>query len=127
MSSNTVFKYTGTIIFIGETEQVSDNFKKRVFILSDKEREYPQEIAFEMHQGKCDELDKFVVGSLVEIDFNLRGRHWKDNKWFNTLQAWRITNKQVSTYQNVQPANQPSTFDSYITNNPQQEFDDMPF
>ncbi len=96
MSSNTGLKYKGTIVFIGQTEFVGDNgFSKRQIVVSDKTSEYPQEISFEFHKDKCSELDNHVVGGLVEIDYNLRGRLWKDNKWFNTLQGWRISKVQV--------------------------------
>lgn len=98
MSSNTGLKYRGTIVFIGDTEFVGDNgFSKRQLVLSDKTSEYPQEISFEFHKDKCSELDNYTVGGLVEVDYNLRGRLWKDNKWFNTLQGWKIQRVQVDS------------------------------
>jgi hypothetical protein len=90
MSSNTNLKYTGTIVFIGQTEVISDKFSKRQIVLSDKSSEYPQEICFEFNQSKCDDLDSHVVGGLVTISYNLKGKLWKDNKWFNVLNGWKI-------------------------------------
>jgi len=97
MSSNTGLKYEGTVIFIGETEVVSDKFQKRQIVVSDKTSEYPQEICFEFNQAKCSELDSLVVGSLVEVHYNLRGKLWKDNKWFNVLNGWKVDKKTFTT------------------------------
>lgn len=90
MSSNTGLKYEGTVVFIGQTEVVSDKFQKRQIVLSDKTSEYPQEIVFEFNQGKCSELDGLVNGSLVTVHYNLKGKLWKDNKWFNVLNGWKV-------------------------------------
>lgn len=87
-------KYTGTILSISETQQISDKFTKREFIVSDKTEQYPQTILFECQQSNCSLLDSFRVGSLVEIDFNLRGKENKGRN-YNTLVAWKISNKQV--------------------------------
>ena len=87
-------KYTGTITSISETQQVSDKFAKREFIATDKTEQYPQTILFECHQNNCSLLDSFRVGSLVEIDFNLRGKE-NNGRNYNTLVAWKISNKQV--------------------------------
>ena len=90
MSSNTNLSYTGTIIFIGQTEVISDKFQKRQIVLSDKTSEYPQEICFEFTQAKCNDLDMHTVGGLVTVHYNLRGKLWKDNKWFNVLNGWKV-------------------------------------
>jgi hypothetical protein len=103
MSSNTQLKYKGTIIYIGSTEVVSDKFSKRQIVLSDKTSQYPQEICFEVHKDKCTILDSYNVGDEVDAEFNLSGRLWKDNKWFNTLVIWKI-NKVGSNNNVITPA-----------------------
>lgn len=35
MSSNTGLTYEGSIVFIGETEKISETFSKRTLVLSD--------------------------------------------------------------------------------------------
>lgn len=99
MSSNTNLSYKGTVIFIGQTEVVSDKFSKRQIVLSDKTSEYPQEICFDFTQAKCSDLDSVQIGSDVTVHYNLRGKLWKDNRWFNSLQGWKIEKTQglVST------------------------------
>ena len=85
----------GKIYKIGQEQVVSDKFKKREFVLeTDLDSQYPQFIAVECTQDKCELLDKFKVGQIVTAHINLRGRNWTNKegieKTFNTLQVWRI-------------------------------------
>ena len=85
----------GKLIEIFETNQVSDNFKKREFVVEYADNpQFPQLLKFEMIQDNCQLLDDFSKGDDVEVLFNLRGRKWTDpqgvDKYFNTLQSWRV-------------------------------------
>ena len=77
-----------------ETQQVSDSFKKRDFVMEISENPlYPQYVTFQLVQDRCDNIDKFKVGDKIEIVFNLRGREYEKDgvkKYFNTLEAWMI-------------------------------------
>jgi|TARA_R110000868_G_scaffold203497_3_gene451356 hypothetical protein len=88
------FKMTGTLTVIGETVQVSDKFAKREFVINDGEKEYPQDIMFQLVQDKVTNIDKFGVGQEIEVSFNMRGRKWTSpqgqDKYFNSLDAWRV-------------------------------------
>jgi len=88
------FKLTGAIKMIADTNQVSEKFSKRDFVVTDNSSMYPQDIMFQITQDKCSVLDAFFVGNQVEVSFNLRGREWTspqgEVKYFNTLEAWRI-------------------------------------
>jgi len=71
-------------------------FRKRVFVVEYAENpEYPEFIKFELIQDKCDELDKFELGAIIDIAFNLKGRKWTNPKgevvYFNSLQAWKLS------------------------------------
>lgn len=87
-------EYTGRIVRIGQTQQVSEKFSKREFVVTDGAASYPQNIQFELHQDRCDLIDKFKEGDEVNIKFNLKGRDWQNPqgqiKTFNTLQAWAV-------------------------------------
>ena len=91
-----MYKLTGTIKVLNPTVQVSEKFSKRDFVVTDNSQ-YPQDIQLQLMQDKCNLLDGFTVGQFIEVDFNLRGRAWTnpqgEEKYFNTLEAWRITNK----------------------------------
>jgi hypothetical protein len=91
------FELTGKIVELAPTQQVSDKFRKREFVIEYAENsQYPEFIKLELVQDKCDLLDKFAVGQEVEVMFNLKGRRWTDAKgevkYFNSLQAWKINN-----------------------------------
>ena len=91
----------GIIKKITETVQISDRFRKREFVVEySSNPDYPQSLQFEMVQDRCELLDSFQVGQLVEISFDLRGREWTNPqgqvKYFNTLQAWKLVPEQSS-------------------------------
>jgi hypothetical protein len=89
------FKLNGVIKMIKPTQQVSEKFSKREFVVTDmSEVQYPQDIQMEFTQDKVALLDTFMEGQEVEVSFNLKGREWVsptgDVKYFNTLQAFRL-------------------------------------
>ena len=89
---------TGKIVEIFDTVQINDSFRKREFVVEHSENsQYPEFIKFELFQDKADIIDGYKVGEEVEVAFNLKGRKWNDPKggvkYFNTLQAWRLSRK----------------------------------
>lgn len=107
-------KLIGKLKRITNINQVSDNFKKREFVIETDEQ-YPQTINFELFQDKVSLIDTFKIGEVLEIFFNVRGREWQRDaeseiRVFNTLNAWRI--------QKVEGAQEEPT---------QQQEDDLPF
>mgnify|MGYP006353603569 CR=1 FL=1 len=89
-----MFKLTGTVKVINPTQQVSEKFMKREFVVTDSSGMYPQDIMFQSTQDKCSLLDSVQINDTVEVSFNLRGREWVspqgETRYFNTLEAWRI-------------------------------------
>lgn len=89
------FKMKGVVKVIRPTQQVSEKFSKREFVVTDlSEAQYPQDILFELKQDKTSLLDNFMQGQEVEVSFNLKGREWTspqgDVKYFNTLNAFKL-------------------------------------
>ncbi|MBO3696955.1 DUF3127 domain-containing protein [Roseivirga sp. E12] len=87
------------ILKIFPAQQVTATFKKREFVVEYADNpQYPEYVKFECIQDKCDQLDSFSEGQEVNVSFNLKGRKWTDqqgvDKYFNSLQAWRITAEQ---------------------------------
>lgn len=84
---------TGTLYFVGQTQQITDKFAKRDFVIETQEQ-YPQKIKFELHQDKVDLIEPYADGEQINVSFNLRGRSYEDKngvtQYANTLQAWRI-------------------------------------
>ena len=83
------YSIKGKIKLIEATQEISDKFSKREFVITTTEDKYPQDIKLEFTKEKCVELDKFSVGDDVEVSFNIRGSEWK-GKYFINLSAWKI-------------------------------------
>ena len=96
----------GTLVKVFAKQQVSEKFAKREFVIR-TEGEYPQEILLQVTQDRCGILDNFMEGETVQAFINVRGRSWTNPegvvKYFNTLEAWKITNES----QQSAPAPQP--------------------
>lgn len=84
------FTATGSVVHVGDTTVITEKFQKRdMFIETRKNPNYPETVAFELHQDRCDLVDNIGFGDKVRVFFNLKGRTWND-KVFNTLVAWRV-------------------------------------
>ena len=85
---------SGKLRVIFETKQVSERFTKREFVLELVDGKYPQTVLFQLTGDRCASLDQFAVGDEVRLEFNLRGREWRNPqgevKYFNSLDVWRI-------------------------------------
>lgn len=84
----------GIIYKVNATEEISDKFRKRSFILQ-LPGQYPQYPKLEVVKDKCELLDKFSVGQEVEVAININGRLYNSKQTgeedaFTTLQAWKI-------------------------------------
>ena len=78
----------GRIKVIGLTEQVGDNFSKRLLVVETEET-YPQQLPIEFVKDKTAILDKYAVGDSVTVDVNLRGSEYK-GKYYANIQGWKI-------------------------------------
>lgn len=122
----------GKLLEISATQQVKDSFRKREFVLEFSENpQYPEFIKFETIQNNCDQLDRFKVGDMVNVSFNLKGRRWTDpqgeTKYFNSLQAWKVDPENNSTA-TVDPMDQtPAKANESWMNQSFSEDDDLPF
>lgn len=107
---------------ISETQNVTDTFSKREFIVETQE-DYKQYLQLQVTKDKCAILDNYKVGDLVEVSLNLKGRLWtnKENKEiaFNTLECWKI-NKSA----NDVAVNEPVFETTAVINQPE---NDLPF
>ena len=96
-----MYKLKGVVKVVNPTQQVSEKFAKRIFVVTDASGMYPQDIEFQLQQDKCPLLDGIEVGHEIEVNFNLRGREWTNLqgkvKYFNTLEAWKIDKLGVFT------------------------------
>lgn len=112
---------TETVIVkrVGETQQVSEKFKKREVVVETKDENYPQTLLFQGVQDMCEKLDELRAGDDITIRYNLRGREYTDKAGkvsvFNTLQIWKFDiNQTASAEQSQVPVNE-------------EDVDDLPF
>jgi len=135
------FEINGRLAEKFETQQVSDRFMKREFVLEIKSTsatgyEFVDLIKFQSTQDKCALLDQVNVDDTVKVSFNLRGRKWeKDGQvsYFTNLEAWRI--EKLSAESNEPTSDIPSDHSAPVQNAPfsldppenDSGFDDLPF
>ena len=79
-----------------ETEQKTDSFKAREFVIEIDGGQYPQFIKFQLVQDRCSLLDDVEEGEIIKVHFDLRGREWQ-GKYFTNLNAWRIEKPQPAS------------------------------
>lgn len=109
---------TGTVQVVFnriDTPGKNGTFSKRDIVIRTEEQ-YPQDIAIQFTQDKCDLLDAYKVGENVTIAYNLRGNMngWTNPqgevKYFNTIQGWKINrNGERATTNQQPPAPAPQT------------------
>lgn len=133
------YDVSGKLSEVFETQQVSDTFKKREFIL---EVENPNQsfqrtdyLKFQLTQDRCSQIDEYGLGDMIKVSFNLRGNRWeKDDKvaYFTNLEAWRIEKLQQNSGNPGTDAAFPSAEKHGNKNQPSESFqdsgeDDLPF
>lgn len=95
-------KVTGIIDYIGQKNQKTATFAVREIWVT-TQGEHQQTMNIQFTNDKCDILNNYLVGQLVEIDINLRGnkyQHPTTGEWscFNTIKGWRIAAPQPQGY-----------------------------
>ena len=78
----------GKIEEIMPERTITEKFSVKEFVLR-VDGKYPELILFQTSNQQMKILDAFMVGEMVNVHFNLRGRKVKDRFW-NTLAAWKI-------------------------------------
>lgn len=120
----------GRLVEIFETQDVTNSFRKREFVVEYAENpQYPEFVKFELIQANCDQLNDFKVDDRVNISFNLKGRKWTDPqgvvKYFNSLQAWRLEKVGGAQADNV-PQEPPAGNQEWMKSDFSDD-DDLPF
>ena len=119
-------KVIGKLIEVMETQQVTEKFSKREFVVQYAENpEYPEYIKFQLN-NKTELINKFEVGDEIEVHFNLTGKPWTNKDgvttYFNNLVAWKI----VMIEANTDPQPKQETAQTQTQPEPETN-DDLPF
>lgn len=124
------FELTGKILEIFPTQNISEKFKKREFIVEYRDNPsgvYTQILKFQFTGDKCSMLDNYKVGQDVNISFNLKGRKYvKDGRtsYFMDLEAWKIGTGAAMPDSNN---NNLPTYDSYSKLEEEDDNGGLPF
>lgn len=100
------FTLAGRLCMIGETQQKTETFSVREFVI-DTEAQYGSLIKFQFSNDRCDLLDKYALGAMVEVHFNVQGRKWTkegQDTYFVTLSAWKIVGLDAAPAPSAAPA-----------------------
>ena len=88
-------KETGILHVIGETQQLTDKFKKREFVIYVEGGYREKYVKFSLVQDDCSKMDMFSEGDTVEVSYELDGRKWNnpqtgEDQYFNDVKALHI-------------------------------------
>lgn len=101
------FEVTGKLIADLGTQQVTDRFRRREFVLEIPDGNYPQSVKFQLVQDKCELLDGYRTGTPLTINFALSGRASQDRNgntvYYTNLQAFRVEPAAEGAYQEPEP------------------------
>lgn len=118
----------GFLKVINDVVILSEKFKKREVVVSVSDGKYNQDLLIQFSQDNVDLVDEFAIGQEVVVGINLRGRAWVnpkgEEKYFNTIEGWRITGV-VDSSKNDVPVAKPKKAQSVIDET--QSDDDLPF
>ena len=139
---------TGKLVVKYDTQQVSEKFKKREFVVELAEEingnVYTNYAKMQLVQNKCEIIDRFREGDMVKVSFNIKGNRWERDgrvNYITNLDAWRVESATAAP-QGGAPQGQQQQQPAYNNNNnnggnnynsapafrPSQEaIDDLPF
>ncbi|PHI19642.1 hypothetical protein CEQ90_11885 [Lewinellaceae bacterium SD302] len=83
------FEIVGKLHKKFETENKTDTFRAREFVIEVEDGQYPQMVKFQCVQDRTSIVDNVNEGDQIKVHFDLRGREWQ-GKYFTNLNAWRV-------------------------------------
>ena len=102
------FEITGRLHKKFDTENKTDSFQAREFVIVIDNSGYTNYIKFQLVQDRCALIDSYEEGQDIKVHFDLRGREWND-KYFTNLNAWRVEKPAAPEA----PAGGPPTADAF--------------
>lgn len=105
---------TGRMFEKFDTQQITQTFSKREFVLEISEQAangmtYTNYASFQLANNQCSLVDNFQLGDMVTVSFNIRGNKWERDgqvRYITNLNAWRIQPANLATGMPSQPAGQ---------------------
>ena len=107
------FEVKGKLLVKYNTQQVTERFKKREFVVEIPSGNFAEQVKFQLTQDKCDLLDRYQEGDEINVFFNLKGKPYtKDGvtTYFNNLDAWRLDSVKESKTKDADEPPLPEEF-----------------
>ena len=83
------FEIVGKLYKKFPTEQKTEKFQAREFVLEVTQGNYAQVVKFQLTNDRCQLLETYNEGEEIKVYFDLSGREWQ-GKYFTNLNCWRI-------------------------------------
>lgn len=123
------FEVSGKLHKKFDTENKTQTFQAREFVIEVSSGNYPQMVKFQLVQDRCSLIDSYDEGDEIKVHFDLRGREW-NGKYFTNLNAWRVE-KPESTTSSAPPSEGQGGGENYFpseSDDPGESADDdLPF
>ena len=122
------YEICGKLIFKEATQQISEKFQKREFVIevaNEKNAQWNDFVKIQLVQDRCDLLENVGLDEEIKVYFNVRGRKWENKgqvSYFTNLEGWRIERVQAEN-----PAGMPVPQYTVEDIPPMPEADDLPF
>jgi hypothetical protein len=120
------FEVNGKLHKKYDTENKTDSFQAREFVIVVESGNYPQYVKFQLTQDRCAALDPFEEGQEMKVHFDLRGREW-NGKYFTNLNAWRLENSSQAAAPPPPAASSDNVFPTADDEPTVAADDDLPF
>lgn len=109
-----------------DTENKTETFQARDFVLEVSDGNYPQLVKFQLVQDRCSLIDPYEEGEQLKVHFDLRGREW-NGRYFTNLNAWRIEKVTDGPATVDTPPTEDGFFPTVSDEPAEQADDDLPF
>lgn len=126
-------EFSGRVIAIlpartGVSKSTGNEWKVQSYVVENHDQ-YPRRMCFEVFGG--DKIDQFNIqmGEELNVSFDIDARQWQD-KWFNTIRAWKVERVQEGAAENSSTANPVPPFapePAPFTGGESNPADDLPF
>lgn len=99
---------------------------KQEFVIEYKEGNYPASVCMNVWgEDKVKDLEKFQVGDVVKVSFNLSSREF-NGKWYTDIRAWKMIPAGAAPASQAAQASHPAPEASAVPFTPAPTLDDMP-
>lgn len=99
-------EFSGRVIAIlpvrtGVSRTTGNEWKVQSYVVENHDQ-YPRRMCFEVFGADKIDLFNIQMGEELNVSFDIDARQWQD-KWFNTIRAWKVDRVQAETQDTQQP------------------------